>query len=341
VAALREAGGPALEVVLLFGSQLVRAMPGAHSAWDLVVIVNDYGTFHRHLVDAGHHRRPAWLLTLFARVLPPNITAFDPGEGVPLAKCAIVSREHFLRALQPGAPDHFLKGRMVQAVAVLWSRSDETHQQVERALQNARDGVIRWVAPHVADEGPFRPDQFALRMLEVSYRGEVRPESGDRVRQVFEAQRRYLVDLYARVLARAAERGDVAAVPPNRGGGADDEDGVSRTYRLAEAPGPGRRLALRLYFMRSKVRATLRWFKHVITFNDWLTYVQRKVERRTGRQMTITPWERRLPLLLLWPKAIRVLRQRGSASPAEPVPDDTPGPADAGEPADPSKRESA
>jgi hypothetical protein len=230
---------------------------------------------------------------------------------------------------------------MVQAVAVLWSRSDETHEEVERALQNARDGVIRWVAPHVADEEPFGPDQFALRMLEVSYRGEVRPESADRVRQVFEAQRRHLVDLYARVLARAAERGDVAAVPPNRSGGADDEDGVSRTYRLAEAPGPGRRLLLRFYFMRSKARATLRWFKHVITFNDWLTYVQRKVERRTGRRVTITPWERRLPLLLLWPKAIRVLRQRGTAGPAEPVSDDTPGPTDAGEPVDPSKRESA
>lgn len=358
VGALREAGGPAIEAVVLFGSQLVQADPDAHSAWDLVVIVDDYAAFHRRLVEAGHHRRPAWLLSVLARVLPPNITAFDAGDETPLAKCAIVSRDHFVRALAPGAPDHFLKGRMVQKVAVVWSRSDEVHQEVERALQRARDGVIRWVAPRLADEGVFGPDRFASCMLEVSYGGEVRPESGDRVRQVFEAQRTYLVDLYGRVLARAAERGEVEAVAPGGGGreatgsAAEEHNGGAlgaRAYRLVETPGPGRRLALRFYFMRSKARATLRWLKHVVTFNDWLTYVQRKVERRIGRQVTITPWERRLPLLLLWPKAIRILRYRRTSFTADADAGPEPGSTNPGEPVDrsndpsndPSKRERA
>jgi hypothetical protein len=48
----------------------------------------------------------------------------------------------------------------------------------------------------------------------------------------------------------------------------------------------------------------------VVTFDNWLDYIARKVERRTGKRVEITPWERRLPLLLLWPKVVRVLRDR-------------------------------
>ena len=54
------------------------------------------------LVAAGHHRRPAWLLTGLAHLLAPNITAFDPGDGMPLAKCAIISGPAFERALHHG-----------------------------------------------------------------------------------------------------------------------------------------------------------------------------------------------------------------------------------------------
>jgi hypothetical protein len=310
---LLRAGGPAVRAVLLFGSQLVRASPDAHSAWDLVVVVDDYGSFHRHLVGAGHHRRPAWLLALLARVLPPSITAFDPGGGLPLAKCAIVSVPHFVRALGPEAPDHFLKGRMVQKVAIVWSRDEGIRATVEAALASARRGVLDWVGPHLDAEADFSPDQLARRMLEVSYGGEVRPERGDRVEQVFRAQRDFLVEVFGRVLEREAAEGRV--VPTDEG-----------RYRLTDPPGRARSRAVSRYFWRSKVRATLRWAKHVLTFNDWLTYIERKVERRTGMEIEIGPWERRLPLLLLWPKVIRVLRNRNDPGPRAPLhdPEDAP-----------------
>jgi hypothetical protein len=142
-------------------------------------------------------------------------------------------------------------------------------------------------------------------MLEVSYGGELRPESEERVEQVFEAQAAWLTAVYGSVLDAAATAGEVVSLPAGR-------------YRLASRPGRGRRLALAAYFLGSKARATLRWLKHVVTFNDWLTYIQRKVERRTGMRIEITPWERRLPLLLLWPKAVRVLRRRSAAKPEVP-----------------------
>lgn len=292
VEAVREAGGPAVRAVLLFGSQLVRTAPDAHSAWDVVVVVDAYPPFHRHLVAAGHHRRPAWLLNLLARVLPPSITALDPGGGAPLAKCAIVSAADFRRALGLRAPDHFLKGRMVQKVALAWARDAGNRREIEGLLADARADVLRWVGPYL--DGPVTAAELARRMLEVSYGAELRPESGDRVRQVFEAQRAFLEAAFDGVLREAAAGGRAEPIGDRR-------------YRVPRGP-RWRRVGLSLYFLRSKARATARWLKHVVTFNDWLTYIQRKVERRTGMTIELTPWERRLPLLLLWPKAIRVIR---------------------------------
>lgn len=300
VDALVPVGGGAIRGILLFGSQLNQAEPSPHSAWDLVVIVDRYGPFHRALVDAGHHRRPAWLLSALGHLLAPNITAFDPGDGAPLAKCAIVSSRRFRRALSPSAPDHFLKGRMVQKVAILWSRSEADTLWIEERLAEARRDVLRWAGPYL--EGPFTAEGLAHDMLRVSYGGEVRPESAGRVDAVFEAQREFLGEAYAEVLQWAESEGRVRRRDDGR-------------WELTPEPGGWARLRMSLYFTWSKVRATARWAKHILTFNDWLTYIQRKVERRTGLDIEITPWERRLPLLLLWPKVFRVLASRSSAGP--------------------------
>ena len=100
----------------------------------------------------------------------------------------------------------------------------------------------------------------------------------------------------SRVLERAAARGELAF-----------EAGA---YRFTRAPEARQRRQVRRYFLRSKLRATARWLKHVVTFDNWLDYIAHKVERRTGMRVEITPWERRLPYLLLWPKVVRVLRAR-------------------------------
>jgi hypothetical protein len=46
----------------------------------------------------------------------------------------------------------------------------------------------------------------------------------------------------------------------------------------------------------------------MLTFEDWLDYIARKAERRTGVRLELNKSERRLPALLLWPKLFRVLR---------------------------------
>ena len=288
--------------MILFGSQLSNASPSPHSAWDFVVVVRDYDPFHEALVAAGHHVRSPATLNRLARVLPPSITAFSPSpDGLPVAKCAIITTSDFVRALGPDSPDHFLKGRMVQKVRIEWARSESVRERLEGILADARRRVFEWAGPWLSE--PITAESLPEEMLRVSYAGELRPENSERVLEVVASQRAWLTETYAQVLEAEADAGRLRRV-----------DGG---FAFEDPPTKADARRVRGYFRRSKRRATLRWGKHMLTFNDWLTYIQRKTERRTGLTIEITPAERRWPLLLLWPKVFRVLRARNRPLPEE------------------------
>lgn len=295
VDALVSASGGSSRVVLLYGSRLLDASPDEHSAWDFVVVVDDYRAFYRAMRDAGEIHRPVWLMSALARVLPPNVVAFTPDEGHEgIAKCLVVSRVDFQRALGPRPPDHFLLGRMVQKVGLAWSRTEEDAAWTRACLDGARGRILDWMAPYL--EGSFDAVALGRRMLEVCYGSEFRPEARNRSARVFEPQAEHFREVLSRVLKDASAAGEVEAVA----GG----------YRLVREPGPARRLRWRWHFIRSKARTTARWLKHIVTFDNWLPYISRKVERRTGRPVELSAWERRAPLIFLWPRAIRVLTDR-------------------------------
>ncbi len=64
------------------------------------------------------------------------------------------------------------------------------------------------------------------------------------------------------------------------------------------------------YFAWSKVRATARWGKYVVTFDDWLDFLLRKARRHSGQEIVLTERERRHPLVFLWPRVFRYLRHK-------------------------------
>jgi hypothetical protein len=300
-ALVRELLGIAVDppaAILLFGSRLVGTTPGAHSAYDLILLVDEYAPFYRRLRESGRHRRSPAVLTALARVLPPNIIALDAGlPGGALAKVMVLTLEDFATGLSARAPDHFLRGRLVQRVATLWVRDAEVASTIDRLLADARRDVLRWAAPWLPER--FTSGELIRSLLEVSYAGEVRPESEGRVAAVFEAQRSHLEPTYRKLLEEMENQGGVVrATEPASG---------EPSWRLARPASAAEGVRWRTYFRRSKIRATARWLKHVVTFDDWLTYIQRKVQRRTGMVVEVTPMERRLPLLLLWPKVFRVL----------------------------------
>jgi hypothetical protein len=230
-----------------------------------------------------------------AWLLPPNVIAFSPeGEEGPIAKCLIISARDFERELSTRSRDHFMISRMIQEVGVLYVRDAAAERWLHDRLKAARRTVLDWAAPYVP--APFSAESLTREMIAICYRSEIRPESASRASSVFEAQRVYLVETYEKLLADAIGEGHVVR--------------EGQGYRSARRPGPMARLRRSAYFNFSKLRVTARWIKHVLTFENWLPYVVRKVERRTGMSVELTPLERRLPLIFLWPRVFRVLRNR-------------------------------
>lgn len=287
--------GSSVRVVLLYGSRLLETSPDRHSALDFVVVVDDYEAFYRGLAAAGELHRPVWLMTALAGVLAPNVIAYAPDEGRDgLAKCLVVSESDLVRALGPQPPDHFLLGRLVQRVGLVWAGGAEDGVRIPAHLEGARRRVLDWMAPYLA--GPVDGAGLGRRLLEVCYGGEFRPESRGRAGRVFEAQEDHFSEAFSPVLETAVA------------------DGLMRregeAYVRAAPVDDRERRRWRRHFRRSKARTTLRWFKHMVTFASWLPYVVRKVERHTGRDIELTLLERKLPLIFLWPRAIHVLVTR-------------------------------
>ena len=297
---LVDAAGTQVRAVLLYGSHQIGAAPDRYSAHDLVVVVEEYVGTYRKLRERGFTHRPPRLMASLAWLLPPNVIAYAPeGEDGPIAKCLIISARDFERELSARSRDHFLISRMIQDVGVLHVRDAAAQQWLDDCLAAARWTVLDWAAPYVA--APFTAETLTREMIAICYRSEIRPESGSRAGSVFEAQRAYLVETYEKLLSDASSEGLVV----REGHG----------YRCARRPGPMTRLRRFAYFNFSKVRVTARWLKHVLTFENWLPYLVRKVERRTGMRVELTALERRLPLFFIWPRVFRVLRNR----PAEEV----------------------
>jgi len=214
-----------------------------------------------------------------------------PPDG-PLAKCLVLSRADFQRELGPRRLDHFCLGRMAHHISVVHARDPKAAAWVEELIAGARRMVLDWTLPFL--EGAFSVDDFCRRMLEISYAGEIRPERGGRVSAVYEAQQETLRGIYTPILEAEADAGVL-----ERSNG---------KYRAAHPASALAQLRLNAYFGISKARATTRWVKHMLTFDSWVPYIVRKVERRTGMSFEITPLERRFPFPLLLPKALRVLR---------------------------------
>ena len=293
--ALVNAGGGHVRCVLLYGSYLYGTSPNRYSAFDFIVLVDDYHGFYTALSNSSGLRRSAGLMSAMAYILPPNVIAYaEPGEGDRLAKCNVINRGHLERALGLRPKDHYLLGRSVQELGLVWSASDEERSWVESVLARAREGVLTWMSPYLTE--PVDALGLGQRMLQVCYQGELRPEAADRYRRTFEAQADHFVQVLGPVLSEAERSGVMIA-----------EEGK---YQLARPPSKGVKLRWKYHFMWSKVRAAVRALKNTLTFDEWLSYIVRKAERHSGKTIRLTWPERRFPLVFLWPRMIMFLLSR-------------------------------
>ena len=296
--AVKGIGGDTVAAVLFFGSRQTQARPDPHSAWDLFVVTRGYAAYYRALRRAGaSHRPPGLLAALNSMLTPSQISLVLPGpEGSAVrAKCAVVSLADLRREASPRRRDHFILGRLFQPVAILQADEPERAAILD-ALVEACRLTIDWVRPWLPER--FTVDDYCGTLLRVSYGAEIRPEPVERrLETLGEAQRERMRPVYTVLLRDLARAGELVEAAPG-------------TYALAHAPAPGERRRLAAYFAWSRVRATSRWAKHVVTFEGWLDYILRKAERHTGEEIVLTPRERRLPLVFLWPRVFRYLRHK-------------------------------
>ena len=292
------AGGEAVRAVVFFGSRKTKARPDMYSGYDLFVVVSAYTPFYRSLRANGRLRhRPALGAALNAW-LPPNqvslpVTLAD-GTRV-LAKCAVVSEAAMQRGTSLARKDHFMAGRLFQPTELLYAAGPPAENAMFDALVSAHALTYNWVRPWL----PARFDvaEYCRTLLRVSYAGEIRPEPEGRAEALWRAQEDYLRPVYSVLLEALQARGDVVAA---EGG----------TYTLARPSRAPARLRSRLYFRWSLVRATARWAKYVVTFEDWLEFMLHKVRRHSGQTIELTERERRMPLIFLWPRVIDYLRHK-------------------------------
>lgn len=293
---LAQACGPATLALIHYGSHAQHSDARPESAHDFFIIVERYADAYRSLTAAISTRYGARLAALLNRILPPNVIAATvPGVTPRLfAKCAVLSRADLERACAPRTRDHFVLGRLFQHVQLVWTRDPESRSAVTDAVITARALTLSWGRPSLPSR--FDVDTYCRSLLVTSYAGEIRPEGSERIDALLAAQRETMVRVYGGLLEGLVGRRILA------------RDG--KIYIDPTPPGQWAKFRTRMYFRRSKLRATLRWLKYVALYDEWLDYIVQKVARRSGVAIELTERERRWPLIFLWPKAIRYLRSR-------------------------------
>ena len=300
---LRASAGTSVRAVVLYGSHLSNARPDRHSAVDLLVIVDSYRAFYEALAENKRLKRSRHLMRLLSWVLPPNVISFTSESSSPaLGKCLVLNASHFDKLIGPHSPDHFVICRMIQWVELIYAASDEEERWVRSRIEDARYDTLTWVAPYLRE--PVDAVGYSRRFMEVCFRGEVRPESRGRASTLTDAQADFMTQAYGAVLERAAAEGLLT------------EDGG--LYSVA-TPIPRRVATRRIrYFRVSRVRACVRWMKHMVTFDDWFTYLTRKIERHTGEKLSLSRREREWPLIFAWPRVFAFFRSQSRRRVAEP-----------------------
>jgi hypothetical protein len=288
-------GGDSVRAVLFFGSRKTGASSrNRFSAYDLFVTVTSYRDFYARLHGAGQLRRPAGLVAWLNTWLAPNQVAFR-GPDDRFGKLSVVTEPILLRETSVLRSDQFCCGRLFQPAECVHAIDGEAGERALECVAQAHALTLAWASPWLP-EG-FDASLYTRRILEVSLSQEIRPEPAGRAEALWSAQQSYLLEVYGKLLEAWAESDELVAVGEG-------------WYRLpAPVPDAARRRTL-AFFRRSKVRATARWFKYMLTFDDWLEYIRRKAERHTGRSIELTPRERRWPLLFLWPRVFRYLRDK-------------------------------
>jgi hypothetical protein len=263
-----------VRAVLLYGSCLWPTVRGRASCPDLMVIVDSLKRFHRSFASA-----------LLGALLPPSVYRLRRGDEV-YAKLSVATVAQLESGCSPMAKDLHLAGRLSKRVALVWARDAESRTLVV----DAQVAALRTLAPLALSRLGRRValDRFIETLLRLSYESEIRIVEPAKVAALFEAEPEHYRAIAHALLAEL---------------GARPQGGTGELIVPPGAIAASALLARRL--RRSRRRALLRWPKYLLTYDGWLDYLLKKLER-TGQPVVLTEWQRRLPLVLALPVLFRL-----------------------------------
>jgi len=272
---LRGRWGEAVQAVLFYGSCLRNGRIRGELV-DLYLLVDRYRNAHRHL-----------LARLANRLLPPNVYFYHADlpvpEGPVRCKYAVVRLSHFLELVSPRTDNPYFWARFAQPVGLAWYADDMVRARIEQALVQAVVTLYRAVRPLVPAGTSAR--EFWIEALRCTYASELRPEKPHRARELVERW----PERYERLF-------HLLEAEPGLAAGSESPQAARRAWRWRILVG--------------KLLSVARLSKAAFTFRGGPDYIAWKIERHAGVRVSLSPFQRRHPLIGALPLVLRLYRTR-------------------------------
>lgn len=223
------------------------------------------------IVDDYRRAYPARWMAIANRLIPPNVFPFA-ANGLS-AKYAVLSEADFHRLNGPETRNVSVWARFAQPSRLVWQADDAAVDAAVAAVTRAAPTLLA-AAGRWDGEAPL---DWWRRAFALTYSAELRAERQGRAQSVVDAD----PARYEAFSAPAA-----AAIAPG-----------------ARSGGWARRR------IEGKLLSVVRLAKAAFTFAGGIDYLAWKINRHAGTQITITPWQRRHPLLAALLLVPRLLRQ--------------------------------
>jgi hypothetical protein len=213
------------------------------------------------------------LSRLLARLEPPNVYYTEARHDVLTLRCkyAVMTLAGFAQRMKPATANPYFWARFAQPAALVHAAGERDRRRVIASVVDAVTTMYR-TALASAPQGAEPADVWAQGFTE-TYRTELRPEAHHRAREIVAANAAY----YER-MARLLGRPDVARV-----------SWLQRRWM-------------------GKALSVARLAKAAFTFEGGASYAAWKIERHSGRKITLSPWQQRHPFLaglMLLPQLLR------------------------------------
>ena len=267
--------GRSVAAVIFYGSAL-RDSAGAAGLADFYVLTESYRAFHDR-----------WHWALGNLLLPPNVYHREVSvEGRPVrSKYAVLSLSALERRTSRRTFESLAWGRFAQPCKIVYARDDEIRDRLVEALAEA----ARTILGETLGLMPTRFDarEIWIRALQESYRTELRAERANRAAELYD----HGGERYDRVAELAFAEPRFAGVHPVPGQAARFEHTGTGARR--------RRTEFRWMLRRcvGKILSVFRLLKAALTFDGGFDYILDKIESHSGVAVTLTPWQRRHPVL--------------------------------------------